>query len=135
MGCDITMHSQVKDPQGRWVWYDKDIYDQRNYTLFGILSGARDHDVEYISKLKGYPEDSSDKLRPFNGWDPDDVTESGVYIGYAGTSYLNLTEIRSYDWTEMQESTFVKEVIPYLEAVAEKYGGPDNVRIIFGYSC
>jgi hypothetical protein len=143
MGCDIIMHSQVKDFTGKWHWYDLSIFDDRNYTLYGILDGTRSTEFEPISETKGFPEDSEDKFKDFsNGWDYDTVTESGVYLGYAGVSYLSLTELKSFDWTQkipgteytMDEWTFVKEVLPYLEAVAEKYDGSDNVRIVFGYS-
>ena len=142
MGCCITMHSQVKK-EGKWVWHDLEIYSERNYTLFGILDGTRSDIFKPIAPSKGFPEDSEDKLKSnCNGWDEVDVTESGVYLGYVGGSYLSLTELRTFDWTQkipgtdykMQDWTFVKEVLPYLEACAENYGGPDNVRIVFGYS-
>lgn len=147
MGCDINMHSQIKNEEGKWVWYDFNIFDDRNYTLYGILDGTRGTEFMPISCTKGFPENSEDKLKPIDTYyyDDNNVTESGVYLGYAGVSYLNLTELKSFDWTQkipgspdsmnsMENWNFVKEVLPYLEACAEKFGGPDNVRIVFGYS-
>lgn len=135
MGCDIYMHSQVKI-DGKWQWHDQEIYNGRSYTLFGILDGTRSNEFEPIAENKGFPDDSEDKLKPANGYDPDYVTESGVYLGYAGVSYLSLIELRTFDWSKAfeEDSRWRKEVLPYLEACAEKYGGPENVRIVFGYS-
>lgn len=144
MGCDIIMHSQVKK-DGKWIWHDKSIYDGRNYTLYGILDGTRGTEYPPIAGHKGFPEDSEDKLRPSNGWDHDYTTESGVYLGYAGVSFLSLTELESFNWHQpisksnpgwglMSEGEFYTEVMMYLRACAENYGGPDNVRIVFGYS-
>lgn len=126
MGCDITMHSQVKR-EGKWVWHDLDIFDERNYTLFGILDGTRGTEFEPIAPHKGFPKDSEDKLKPGDDWNDDYHTDDGVYLGYAGVSYLNLTELKSFDWTQkipssnytMEESAFVKEVLPYFE-ICEK---------------
>lgn len=149
MGCDITMHSQVKNEEGKWVWYDFDIFDDRDYILFGILDGTRDNTFKPISPSKGFPKNSEDKLKeskPSYYADPDYVTESGINLGYCGCSYLNLIELRTFDWKQkipnvpkgcydtMEEHTFVKEVLPYLEAISVKFGGPANVRIVFGYS-
>jgi hypothetical protein len=147
MGCDIIMHSQIKTSEGRWVWYDTDIYTDRNYIIFGILDGTRRTEFHPIAENKGFPEDSEDKLKPHDpsSYDHDCVTESGIDLGYAGISYLSLTELKSFDWKQkiprreepydsMEGWTFVTEVLPYLEAVAETHGGPDNVRVVFGYS-
>jgi hypothetical protein len=141
MGCDITMHSQVYDID-RWVWYDFNIFDDRNYTLYGILCGCRGTEFKPIADWKGYPEDCEDKLKKCGPWDYDYVTESGVNLGYAGVSWLTLTELKTFDWKQkipgmsytMRECSFVKEVLQYLEACAERFGGPDNVRIVFGFS-
>lgn len=138
MGTDITMHSQAKI-DGKWQWYDEEIFNGRSYTLFGILDGTRGTESGYepIAERKGFPEDSEDKLKPYVGsYDIDYVTESGVYLGYCGVSYLSLTELRTFDWPKVfsEDSKWRKEILPYLEAVAEKFGGPDNVRIVFGYS-
>jgi len=146
MGCDIYMHSQVKNEKGKWVWYDKNIFDDRSYILFGILCGCRDDTFQPIADWKGYPKDSEDKLKDNepNGWDYDYVTEGGVYLGYAGVSYLSLTELKSFDWNQEipgrpeyprpNQWYFYTNVMAYLEACADKFGGPDNVRIVFGFS-
>lgn len=137
MGCDIYMHSQVKI-DGKWQWYDQEIYNGRSYTLFGILDGTRGTDFEPIAERKGFPDDSEDKIKEPNphSYDVDYYTESGVYLGYCGVSYLSLTELRTFDWAKAfdEDGEWRKEVLPYLEACAEKFGGPDNVRIVFGYS-
>lgn len=144
MGCDIIMHSQVKK-EGKWVWHDENIFDDRNYTLYGILSGTRGTEYPAISDLKGYPVDSEDKLKKPSAYDYDYVTELGVDLGYAGVSYLSLTELESFNWHQpsskdnldwglLSEGNFYTQVMAYLRACAETYGGPDNVRIVFGYS-
>lgn len=145
MGCDIIMHSQIKK-EGKWVWHDLNIFDDRNYTLFGILSGTRSDEFEPIAEMKGFPEDSEDKLRTDqHPYDIDNVTVSGVDLGYAGISYLSLAELESFDWHQqrrkndpdfglMSDGSFYTHVMAYLRACAENYGGPENVRIVFGYS-
>ncbi len=145
MGADIYMHSQAKD-NGKWVWYDHNIYDGRNYTLYGILCGMRGNEFKPIADWKGFPEDSEDKLKVNSDpYDLDSITELGINLGYVGVSWLTLTELKSFDWKQkipgrmdcynsMEEWDFVLEVLPYLEAVAEKFGGSDNVRIVFGFS-
>jgi hypothetical protein len=142
MGCDITMNSQIKNEFGEWVVHDRDIYSDRNYILFGILCGCRDNTFKPIADWKGYPADSKDKMKEPHPYDNDYVTEGGDYYGYAGVSWLSLREIKSFDWEQevphhgfkMSESYFCTNVIPYLEACAQKFGGPDNVRIVFGFS-
>lgn len=144
MGCDIIMHSQVKNG-GQWIWHDSDIFDERNYTLYGILSGIYETEYKPIAQTKGFPEDSEDKLRKSGPYDYDYITESGVSLGYVSISYLSLTELESFDWNQprnkdhpdlglMSEGKFYTEVMAYLRTCAENYGGPDNVRIVFGYS-
>lgn len=142
MGCDILMHSQVKAKDGLWDWYDQDIFNERSYTLFGILDGTRSSEFNpIIEKYKGFPEDSRDKLTVPGPWDYDYVTESGVYLGYAGVNYLTLKELKSFDWDQktkngwnLRDMTFCEEVLPYLEAIAQKLGSEESVRIVWGYT-
>jgi hypothetical protein len=135
VGCDIYMHAQAKI-DGKWIWYDQNIFDGRNYELFDALDGCRSdkkHKYGNVFPRKGFPKDSDDKLKEPDHWDNDYWTESGVYLGYAGVSYLSLTELKTFEYWSEVSKTFSDEVMPYLEAVAEKYGGPDNARIVFGY--
>lgn len=145
MGCDIIMHSQVKK-DNEWVWYDYCIFDERSYTLYGILDGTRGTEFKpIISEYRGFPEDSKDKLKKSDPYDNDYTTEEGVYLGYTGVNYLSLRELQSFDWDQeipnrpkewgtMRDCTFCREVLPYLEELARIFGGPDNVRIVFGYT-
>lgn len=57
MGCDIHMHIEVKI-NGKWEHYGAPNIT-RNYTMFGMLAGVRNQDVEPISQPKGFPYDAS----------------------------------------------------------------------------
>src|SRR5277367_879563 len=123
MGCDIYMHVQVKDEFDEWVWQGTNIYDGRDYTLFGILDGTRGTEFTPIAPNKGFPEDSFDKLIPPTGYDNEYVTVSGVYLGYCGVSYLNVQELLSFDWDQkvpgrdymsVSDCSFCRETLPYL---------------------
>ena len=135
MGCDILMHVQIKNPENDlWDFIQENVFDDRDYELFTILDGTRGTPGTIpISDPKGFPDDSADKLMPANGYDNDYTTEFGVYLGYAGVSYLTVTELMSYDWSQ-KKGSFVEEILPHLHGLAQVHGGPDNVRIVFGYT-
>ena len=139
MGCDIHMISQVKR-DGIWITYDANIYDNRNYALFGILAGVRGKEFPTISEPKGLPDDLEA--------DPEDRGYSyyidGHWLGDHSTSYLSLTELERYDWDQLsyelngerytlKDESFYCGVMEYLRELSKKFGGPDNVRIVFGF--
>lgn len=68
MGCDIHMHVECKH-DGVWKRHDVEIYDGRNYELFGILAGVRGNSTP-ISYPKGLPIDVTDEvLQDYDSWE------------------------------------------------------------------
>ena len=78
MGCDITIHCEYKDKNGKWrncddfFWNPEnkeyecvEIYSGRNYELFGVLAGVRDNSLPQITERKGFPEDASEVTKAF----------------------------------------------------------------------
>lgn len=82
MGCDIHMYVEYRF-DGKWVcgdYFSKspyyngvdpyepkyslvDIYDYRDYDLFGVLAGVRNREVPCISEPRGLPNDCNDFIK------------------------------------------------------------------------
>jgi len=100
MGCDIHGFCEVYE-NGKWtmvggfedVYDPKDIGDEpytgRNYNLFSLLSGVRNHNnIKPIAELRGVPKDCSDNYRRI-------VEQYGI-DGHSH-SYLMLDELLMVD--------------------------------------
>lgn len=62
------MHIECKK-RCRWVLHSEDIYDGRNYELFGILAGVRGN-ITPISYPKGLPFDVTDEVKSlYESWE------------------------------------------------------------------
>lgn len=144
MGCDIHMISQVKK-DGKWQIAEKGIYDERSYMLFGVLAGVRDNRFDPIAEPKGIPSDLEYSQSPD---EPDDFTiVDDFWLGDHSHTHLTLTELFEYDWDQetpykdeyghaikLRDLHFFKSVVQeQLIPLAEENGGPNNVRIVFGF--
>jgi len=61
MGCDIHAHMEIK-VKGKWLHYDQPRID-RNYHLFALMAGVRNHPSYGIDPIlipKGLPSDISE---------------------------------------------------------------------------
>ena len=88
MGCDIHMYVEYRF-DGKWVcgdYFEKNpyyngvdsdeskynvvnIYNGRNYELFGVLAGVRNYDVPCISEPRGLPNDCNDFIKKeYESW-------------------------------------------------------------------
>lgn len=135
MGCDIHMLSQVKKGD-TWVTYDTDIFSDRSYSTFGILAGVRSSEYEPISLPKGIPEGCKLDEAEYGC----DYYSEGFWLGEHSLSWINLKELEAYDWDQktyedytLKDFYIYTNIIPYMRALAEQYGGPENVRIVFGF--
>lgn len=93
MGCDIHEHIEIKI-DGEWVFIGG-IYIGRDYSLFGVLAGVRDEEVECVSKggHKGLPDDLSQGMIELMEGDTD--WEAGQWhADNHSHSYLNLDELK-----------------------------------------
>jgi hypothetical protein len=111
MGCDIHLFTEIKksiNSQDKWVNADnwrynpyyqegnddgermlsvESIYSGRNYELFGILAGVRDHSNDSIDDPRGLPEDVSEVTKKESDrWDGDGHSHS----------WLTLKELKEY---------------------------------------
>lgn len=117
MGADIHIHCEyfkkkywIKDDPGRWencdiyAWnpdtetYEfEDIYQYRDYELFGVLAGVRSNELPQICEPKGLPKDISAKTQE----------EYNKFGGDAHTpSWLTLTEL--LQWKKDQKKKWKK---------------------------
>lgn len=68
MGCDINMHVECKHG-ANWKRHNREIYDGRDYELFGILAGVRGSHTP-ISYPKGFPFNvSNEVLQDYDSWE------------------------------------------------------------------
>jgi hypothetical protein len=106
MGCDIHIVAERKNPttglyepwgtfterHGSFVQdgpkeFMNEIYEGRNYTLFGVLAGVRGGDDHMIAPPRGLPTDMSPEVAKYH----EDVDHT--------PSYLTLRELLEFDWT------------------------------------
>lgn len=119
MGCDIHMHVECKR-RGEWVLHSEDIYDCRNYELFGILAGVRGSS-EPISYIKGLPSDVTDDVKSlYDSW------EGGAH----SASWLTFNEIYNsrfyYENASLQHISFDMRR-------AKREAQAEDVRIVFWF--
>ena len=106
-------------------------YGGRCYRLFGVLAGVRDASVEMIvpDRYNQLPDDVSDELKHMS----DDY-------GYDAHShnYLTLRELMDSKYYQMSDlelnemgidAYFFKSMVPDLQ----KFGDPDDIRIVFWF--
>lgn len=142
MGCDIHVYMEERVrtseyPQGIWMSTDKWslrrgyfsnpedgrprmevsfedlIYTARNYLLFSILAGVRNHySITPISAPKGFPEDASEEVKAVYAYDKRDAHSA---------SYFTLEELMAYDWdTVFEREYIVKNELDALTQFGEK---------------
>lgn len=105
VGCDIHLYIEKKVAGKGWRLVETpDIYNGRNYDLFGFLAGVRGDNQHFDQK--GFPDDAGPEL-----------SEIREYYGSDGhsDSYLTLEELQTVDW---ESDTFM---LP-------QYGIMDNVQ-------
>jgi hypothetical protein len=99
---DVTDHLLFNQGKSR-DWHNLtswDYLDARNYTLFAILAGVRNHDNEVspISEFRGIPVDSP-------SYDEEDLADTGSH----SRTWVSLRELLDYDW---ERKTKQSGVIP-----------------------
>lgn len=97
----------------------------RSYILFSILADVRNiHEVVPISEPRGIPEDASAEYIKIANDDHYDHSHS----------YHTLKQLKEYDGEYNGERgwEYLRGYFPdTLEELASKYGGDDNVRVLF----
>lgn len=103
MGCDIHEFVEIK-VNGQWVYAGK-IIIYRDYALFGVLAGVRDHDIDPVAEAKGIPSDMSKGLIFILGRGKfntvEEIEQNIQYDDYHSHSYLSMEEI--YDAQEIYQ--------------------------------
>ena len=140
MGADIHAVVQVRDGD-TWKIVNTPAemldcgeapWELRNYTLFGVLAGVRDHDVTPIAEPRGLPDDleidpDSDRADPCLG---------GHWLGEHSHSWVTVAELAAYDlseqyapWGTVGDASGIPRWLPYLLSL----GKPEDVRLVFGF--
>lgn len=105
MGCDIHLFTERRIGD-RWHLQREEVYDGRNYDLFGILANVRNGrgfagiktglGFEPIDDPRGTPKDASPEyLKELETWGADAHSHS----------YFTLRELLDYDWTQTTGKT------------------------------
>jgi hypothetical protein len=147
MGTDIEMYAEKREA-GSWkpcfplrrgnlgdprmtVEYRND----RNYALFRILADVgrlTNQGIVPVFKPRGLPDDLSPELATL----ADFIADYDFSHNY---SWLLLRELLEFPWYEQRHrgrtlagqcDVFVRRTIPLLQ----RYGGPDDVRIVFWFA-
>lgn len=152
MGTDIHPYAEVRR-HGVWHLNHADVFTtaaghrtwrpfgDRDYAMFGLFAGVRDHNVTPIAKPRGIPADVSTELRDHM---PDLVPPADPrdWNGYHTASWLTLGELQAADYDQQIEGWFTgthalrKELGDwYFSEIAAltSLGGPDDVRIVFWF--
>lgn len=112
-----------KKEDGEWrVEWNKQLYSDRNYYLFGILADVRNRGgVEPINYPKGIPDDASSGYRYMcDRWDGDAHSHS----------YFTLDELLNIHWSEY-DYDYIGGFMETLEKMKEIDEDPLNVRCCF----
>ena len=120
MGCDIHFYVERKidgvwqqqfntaEENPRWQKY---WFNGRNYILFGLLAGVRNHDVDPLVEPRGVPNDMSDSLtKEWEGWAGDGHTPT----------YYSLAELLAAKDKKIMRSGYV-DVSGYKQYLKQGY--------------
>ena len=150
MGTDISLYVEIKDKSRKWhivkkpafpcrqckdpdyenecIWCNNsEVFISRNYILFTVLAGVKGWNLpdgwKIISAPKGIPKNVSEELRELLLYGNDDHT----------LSYYTYSQLKKYNWEEVDKDEFTNVLIPLLHNLSEKHSGDSKVRIVFGF--
>lgn len=102
MGCDIHAYVEQCDENGTWTHTPElpDVFDYRNYNLFGWLVGVRNYSaVPPIAEPRGLPTGVSEVVQAdLREWDSDAHS----------VSWLSLDELQAFDYDATVEDRRIK---------------------------
>jgi len=137
MGCDIHENIEIKIGN-QWV-YIGNICLYRNYALFGVLAGVRNHDIEPVSTPKGLPNNMSkvihDEVETYidKDFSPENISVHED-VGFHSCSYLNIKELKVAK--EIYEEYFGEDGFPeFLDEMEKLNDLPfvNDVRMVFWF--
>ncbi len=158
MGCDIHMWVERKETDGKWhLVPDAKVYNYRSYRLFGFLAGVCG-DGPAIAEPRGWPDDMSDELEQFLGFDfegPENYDNRDKRLRWPGDhtpSWLTADEILKalaalpqgvYEWDprakyivwepDVCRGSMLEFERTYAEYWANLAKSPSDVRIVFNF--
>ena len=126
MGCDI--HVLFQEKRGEiWVPISPIMYFDRDYDSFGALAGVRNSSVHQMYTERGLPENL---LFPHTKGN-----ELDTYIGDHSFSWLTLKELKKMRTklakTDKDSEFYTLNQI--IDALAQRVGAEDKLRIVFGF--
>lgn len=132
MGCDIHLHFEKKNKEGKWepIVIDKKLIpDDRNYDVFTFLAGVRGS-FEGFFPRRGFPEGTTACV--------EETLDS--WMGEHSFTHAYLDEILKAPWKEYQLDgcyfhIFCDEVLPRLvcEYGSCNYEEQRNIRVVMGF--
>lgn len=113
MGCDIHLYVEFKQNE-RWIHNPSITYDDRNYNVFAMLANVRNgkgfagcdtgDGFNPIAMPRGLPNNVSSIIEiESEKWGPDGHSHS----------YITLTELLKYDWTQKTAQRGVFDIANY----------------------
>lgn len=144
MGCDIHCYAETRDKNGKWKadladtfsngqddgYDDSDLnssYDDRNYSLFGLLAGVR-RNCEWAFQPKGAPPDASEEVAAVIArWNGDAHTQSWLTLRELRKKQMEL--LLAPDQYAQQLNQYLLEML--LQINWPEGANGDNHRIVF----
>ena len=133
MGCDIHTVLQVRR-EGNWETVATEVYDNRFYTLFGILAGVRCSYVDPIDEPRGLPADfvHTTKDQEVSTIDQNNLS---FWMGYHSFSHLTLEELVK-DKKKRKDEEEVEALDGLIDAINSNLQDKvqtKDVRLVFGF--
>ena len=125
MGCDIHFYVEQKQDDGSWevIGSRDSFYGDRNYLLFSILADVRNH--------REYPVFAISELTSSGNPLGSEIEEEDWGADWHSRTWLSLSEILTYDWTQVREYTTrtnLKEYFYYLQKLTwDEYATPTEI--------
>lgn len=154
LGCDIHTYKEFKI-NGEWVTGDtwreyygfsepvEEIYDGRNYHLFGLLAGVRAYRYAYdpihpVLEPKGLPDDICKEVKQANKERDED---------WHSHSWLTISEIKAlpwFKWTVWREYhdsegyfnghlDFIRRILAFEKEAQQRGLSGDEARMVFWF--
>ena len=130
--ADEHLHWYEADQKGLFPYpYSDQPYGGRCYRLFGALAGVRDTSIDMIvpGRWDALPDDVSDEVKGISDeWGMDAHSHSHLTLReLMNSKYYKMSTKELYDMGI--DAYFFKTLVPDLQ----KFGNPDDIRIVFWF--
>lgn len=109
----------------------RDWYNERNYTLFGILADVRHPTDDAIAPDRGLPDGFQvDEAGRHEAWPAQEL-----WMGEHSFTWMTWREVQAYPWDDPRGCTYWRTVVmPAFERyLSERRLSPDDLRLVMGF--